>query len=217
MTRKVTHDGLLFWAAMIAIGCAALLASRGYGQEPTNLKPYDSLVELRSDGGQGTGTLVYIKPGTDIGVVLTARHVAKKPYQELQATWLWAQKGRTKAVTYSVAKGSKFDTDMALVACRVPDGIEPTKVVPFDPANGPWIAAGYRDKMLRVTGPLYSVRHTPDGKIIVDEPFIPGMSGGFICDRYGRVVGVIVAKGDGVGVCSDGENLQQLLKASLPE
>lgn len=206
-----------FWVTVIAIALCCIAVARADGQEPTNREPYKSLVELRDAGGQGTSTLVYVRPGTDFGVLLTARHVAEKPHKQMQANWIWAQAGKHPAMTYCIVSGSEFSTDMGLVVTHVPAGIKPVQVVPFDNAAGPWTAAGYRDEALRVNGPVFQVRHTSDGKIIFDEEFIPGQSGGFVCNRFGQVVGVIVAKGGGIGVASDGQTLQELIRRQLPE
>lgn len=204
-----------FWPILIVIAICAFVV-RANGQEPTNREPYKSLVELRDSGGQGTGTLIYKFPnGT--GAVLTARHVAQYPGKPLQGNWIWAKAGKTQGHTFCIVPGQQFDSDMALVAIEVPANIRPIKVVPFNENDGPWTAAGYRDGALRVNGPVSAVHHTSNGEIIFNEEFIPGMSGGFVCNRFGQVVGVVVATGNGVGVASDGDTLQRLIKGQLPE
>lgn len=214
-------NDILFWFVVIIIGAASFaVATRAHGQEPTNREPYKSLVELRDSGGQGTGTLIFVRENVDgktLGVVLTARHVAEQPYKRMQADWIWAGAGKRPAMTYCIVSGGDFSTDMGLVITYVPAGIKPIHVVPFDANAGPWTAAGYRDGALRVNGPVNSVHHTSDGKIIFNEEFIPGQSGGFVCNRFGQVVGVVVATGNGVGVASDGDTLQRLIQERLPE
>lgn len=213
-------DDMIFWPVAIVIGLAVLaFCNRANSQEPTSREPYKSLVELRDSGGQGTGTLICVRQTADgktLGVVLTARHVAEQPYKRMQANWIWAGAGKYPAMTYCIVSGGDFSSDMGLVVTYVPAGIKPIQVVPFDNNAGPWTAAGYRDGALRVNGPVSSVHHTSDGKIIFNEEFIPGQSGGFVCNRFGQVVGVVVATGNGVGVASDGTTLQRLIQEKLP-
>lgn len=221
--RNDPRDGLLFVLTMIGIGIAALCITTSVrGQEYT--EPYRAVCELSVPGlGQGSGTLIAVREDLGLGIGLSCRHVCRKPYQEMTADWIWAGCGKTKAVTLAVIDGRGFDTDMAVFVTEIPRGVKPVPVVTFNEDEGPWIAAGYRDNLLRVAGPTPRVNYngrTIATKYLAGEPgghvFVGGMSGGPLFNSWGEIVGVVVASDDKtMSLCSDGPALKALVDRFL--
>lgn len=234
MHSKPRKDGWLFWSILfiVAMLCVALSQFRAQAQgehfytqpnlpnqqqlppqDSGNLQPYTALVEIQMPGGngQGTGTLVAKKGST--GLILSARHVAIAPGEIVGLNWISAGGQKTAGQTIKVMRGNGFASDMALIVGEVPASVQPAQVAKFDPANAPFYGAGYRDHILRVGGPYNSVFHGENGELIISEPWVHGMSGGAVYDKFGRLVGVVVASnGKNHAVASDGPNLQELLR-----
>lgn len=201
-----------FWVlfAFSLVWAWALLAGASFGQTTA---PYMAIAEVRHPGWAGSGTLIATAPDGR-GLVLSCRHVNPTVGHESQVSWLWADHvsiGRT----VSVVKGSGFQSDLAFVeTATVPDGVSPVPVTTFTEVGLPIWAAGFREGKMRITRPTYTVEVRPDGLIGIDRAFIPGMSGGPLFNRYGEVVGVVVASDMKMyGVSVDGPLLQRFVAA----
>lgn len=181
---------------------------------------YRSVVQLNLQEGrqawQGSGVLV-ARSG-DTGLILSCRHVNTKVGLKVKVTWHgapgsgWPSGSITTVgkVVYS-HKGDDLPTDLALVQAPIPPGVDAIPVVPFDSANGPWRSVGYRDNKLLVSE-ASGVEPGEDGLVVFNAPYLQGMSGGAVFDRYGRVVAVIVASDfKKIGIAVDGHRLHQML------
>lgn len=181
------------------------------------IAPYRSLCMIRTSSGQGSGTLI-AKGQDGRGVILTCRHVASKIGDDVLVSFLWAGGGETcSGAVVRVVKGRGFDTDLAIVLVdQVPAGIEPRRVVRLDKTKGPWIAAGFRGGVMRVTHPILTLLEHPNGLVTVPAPFVGGMSGGALFDKYGNVVAVVVASDFATtGIAADGDNLHRMVDEFL--
>lgn len=200
-------NSLLFWPIMAIV---ILLACKfANGQDVT---PYTAIMEITIPGGQGYGTGTVVAKQGDTGLILTASHVALQPGDSVGLNWLSVAGQKTTGVTVKTMGGDTYATDMALIVGKVPAGIQPVKVVKFNPANGPFVAAGYRDRLLRVGGPYAVVKKTQADSLAIDSPLVHGQSGGALFDHYGNLTGVIIASDCKTwAICSDGAYLERLL------
>lgn len=195
-----------------------LAAKFANGQDVT---PYTALVEIGMPGNQGFGSGTLIakqKVGNEYaGIILSARHVALQEGSVVTINWLSDGGIKTMGRTWKLIHGDGYATDMSLICCEVPAGVQPVKVVKFNPANGPFLSAGYRDGLLRVGGPYHNVTKTKSDSLYVDSPLCHGMSGGALFDRYGNVVGIVIASDTkSWGIFSDGQYLERLLSDTVP-
>lgn len=192
-------------------------------------EPYRAVCEIRvlnSRGAvrwTGSGTLVARTRAADgqmIGLVNSCRHVNPEVGMKVLVVWHgWGIEKATDKPPQSFGMvahvvqgaGDDWGTDLAVVMAPVPENIRPVPVARFDPANGPWMSAGYRG------GKFYYVMATEayaqGSAIVLNSPFVKGQSGGVTFDRFGRQVGVVVASNwSNVGWSADGENMANMLK-----
>lgn len=169
----------------------------------------------------GSGTLIGIKD--DKGIVLSCRHVNPRLGMVVKLEWLAAENQVTSGKVIDVVhrfhrRGmSQFQTDLALVETELPRDVTPMYVARFDPDNGPWTSIGCRrDRMYQS---IADEGREEGSMLIFNSGYLKGNSGGATYDKYGRIVGVIVASGDDntFGISADGEELRKLLeKHGLP-
>jgi S1-C subfamily serine protease len=178
--------------------------------------PYKSIGEIRTSRGQGSGTAI-ARSAYGHGLVVSCRHVNVREGDRVTVAFLWSTVDRDPipARVIAIVPGARFDSDLALVMTdRLPSDVRMQPVYKFDPAGGPWVAAGFRSGRLRVTSPaIQEAVHRSDGLIVIPTPLIPGQSGGPLYDRYGRVVGIVVASDfRSTGLAADGEALHGLVR-----
>jgi S1-C subfamily serine protease len=173
--------------------------------------PQQSICELHAPGWTGTGTLIGVSG--DQGLILTARHVADRVGLRMTANWLWAPRPvSTPCVVIAILPGLRFDTDMAAIVTTLPKSlvIKPVAVVPFDAANGPWTAWGFRGGKMRLA--RVSEARVQDNYVFLNAALVPGMSGGPCLDRFGRIVAVDVASDFAtLGIAADGPALRDFV------
>lgn len=168
-----------------------------------------AVVEIGCPGWTGSGTVVATTESKCL--VLSCRHVSDHVGMAVTVKFAYLETAIPGKVVY-VLRGSDYTTDLALIVCPRPRQAVPVKVAKFDPHNGPWFSVGWRDGKLRLA--TATEAHEEVGGIIESNvPFVQGMSGGATFDRYGRLVGVVVASDfKSVGISSDGPQLRALLR-----
>ncbi len=133
----------------------------------------------------GSGVLIGVSGGK--ALILTAAHVAIEP--GLPASCDWAGQV-TRGRVLRVAP----DTDAALLLVARPDGVYAVSVAMPSKQTGPFVCAGYpgydRGTLRIQTGEYAGLNR---GTLTVTCRPEPGMSGGAVFDRHGRVVGAVSA------------------------
>lgn len=180
------------------------------GEAPASYRPYRAVCHIDVGDAAGSGVLVGTRQdGT--ALVLSCRHVNQTVGQVVTVSWPLAGGQKSAGVVYEVIRGNGFDTDLALVVCQRPVGVDPIKVAAFDPAAGPFVGAGWRDGQLRIA--VADVAALKGQSLIwLPSPFVGGMSGGALFNRKGEQVAVVVAS-DRVtwGVSCDGPLLHAMI------
>jgi hypothetical protein len=219
---KITRENIVpIWLAILAWALFGLfVAARVQSAEPyiypvpspvpASFKPYAPICHIRNGNISGSGTLIATRPDGS-ALVLSCRHVNQQVGNVVEISWPLAGGQTSPGVVWDVIPGDGFDTDIALVICEAPIGVSPVSVAKFDPRDGGYVAAGWRDGMLRVAPwPLAELRG--QSLIWCNTPYIGGMSGGALFNRKGELVGVVVAS-DRVtwGVSVDGPLLHHTI------
>lgn len=204
----------VFIGAAVVGGEPEPMAPPSYLDDPSQfdqatLRVIGSVCEVAVSNGaityRGSGTLVgFTKEGQ--AIVLSCRHVCEQVGNHV--TLKWPQYGETSygtVVHVEAGRTPEWSSDLALIVCDRPKGVDPVKVADFCPKCGPWVAIGWRNNQIRVA---FAERATlVAGVIKVNSPFVGGQSGGALFDRYGRLVGVTVAASDEYGLSSMPQNL----------
>lgn len=170
--------------------------------------PYQSVCQITTDGGQGSGTLVAVSGGK--ALILTCRHVANSVETDVKVQWLAAGNQESAGKVVSVVNGNEFNNDLAVVIADAPKGVQPVPVSEFNQQHGPFRCVGFRRGVMYES--LAMSAYEKNGLITLSEPFIGGMSGGPVFDRFGHVVGVVVGSDmKTFGVAANGHYLKQLI------
>ena len=147
--------------------CAVVgLASLAAAQEPFAFTPnhthpayktMQAVCQLRIGKASGSGTLVGVRD--DLALILTCRHVAQRVGAEAVVSWPLADNQQMTGVVTEIVprqpdketdKLGRFSTDLAIVICRRPKGVDPVRVTSFMPGEGPYIAMGWRAGLFRL-------------------------------------------------------------------
>jgi hypothetical protein len=133
---------------------------------------------------------------------------------KLTVRFPWAGNQQFVGRVVEVIPGRGFDTDLALLVCQRPKGVNPVEVRSYENefawSKGRWISAGWRSGQMRIA--TAGAGKLEGGLLFLDSPFVGGQSGGATFDNFGRLVAVVVAS-DGltVGVSVDGLELRRLI------
>ncbi len=163
----------------------------------------------------GSGTL--IATGNGRGLILSCRHVADKVGTKVKLNWVSVGQETVGVVIEVVPRTgtrrrSSWGNDLALIEANIPIGLTPVSVVKFDPDNGPWTCRGFRSGTAYTA--VTSKAKLKGDQIVLSALFWGGESGGAVLDKYGQLVGVIVASESergSTGIAANGEALQDLL------
>lgn len=183
-------------ALLSCIGIVCLVASA----HADPYAPYRAVCELRVGGVKGSGTLIYRRQ--DYGVVLSCRHVCQMEGLPVVLRWGAAGNQITSGRVLKVVPGASFNDDLALVECGAPRGVRPVRIGSPCLSDRTWVSIGYRNGMRMAVA---SEGRMQSNMFVTDSPFVKGMSGGPTFDRYGRLIGVVVASDFvNTGVSCDG-------------
>jgi hypothetical protein len=151
--------------------------------------PYDSVCEILVEDGNywagGSATLIAVSDSK--ALLLTCKHVAQEPGNEVLINW--ASTGE-QSVGRVIAVGTK--QDIAMVICPRPIGLRPVPIAQADmEETGKITNVGYPG----ITGTLEwqtgLLNWVSEYEIDYSCRPIPGMSGGATFDQYGNICGVI--------------------------
>lgn len=206
--------GILFVLGLTVL--LAGLAIRHSSAQSVVWKPFQSMVQLKMPKWSGSGTLIAVKGGR--GLILSCRHVAYKVGNPVELQWVTVGQQTEGEVVEVVPRTGrrgtdKWQNDLALIEADVPAGLKPIPVAKFDANNGPWTCIGFRGKAAYIA--VTSEAKKVDDAIVLSALFWGGESGGAVLDKYGQLVGVIVASEDNsgsTGIAANGEALQALLE-----
>lgn len=161
-------------------------------------KYHDSIVEVATSGGTGTGVLIKVDKDKKVkdgyeGLVLTAWHVIQDDIVDGTIKVTYRNKRRAKGcqvVQYDEA------TDVAVLWVWVPGDVEPAKLATDSVKRGDrleLVGLGGGTNLLscvRAFEASASPPSTPE-KIFADVPLLPGDSGGPVFNQNHEVVGII--------------------------
>ena len=195
----VVHAAISF--VILALSVTVSHAQVGVETSHWNWTPeatyHDSVVEIETESGSGTGVLVHIykdRPVADgfEGLCLTAQHVVGDEVESGNIKVIYRNGKRAK---HCKVVASNMSSDVALLLVWVPAKVKPVALAKNAASKG---------SSLEFCGlgggtPLGSLRHfsstsdspTNTGKIYAPVPLLPGDSGGPVFDEQGDVVGII--------------------------
>ena len=159
---------------------------------------HDSVVEISSEAGAGTGVLIstdrtrIFKKG-HVGHVLTALHVIKNDIVNGKLRVRYRNRAETRDCT--VVKHSE-EKDIAIVRVWVPQGIREARLASVPIERGDQlelVGLGGGTNLAYCVRAFKSAASPPSSaeKIFADVPLLPGDSGGPIFNSRHEVVGVI--------------------------
>lgn len=161
-------------------------------------KYHDSIVEVSTSGGSGTGVLIKadkskrVKDGYE-GLVLTAWHVIQDDIVDGKIKVTYRNKRRAKG-----CQVVQFDeaTDVAILWVWVPGDIEPAKLAQESVQRGDrleLVGLGGGTNLLSCVRAFEASASPPSSpeKIFADVPLLPGDSGGPVFNQNHEVVGII--------------------------
>ena len=198
MNRLSISLSLAIAIILTAISQAQVGENSGLWKWTKKLPHHDSIVEVVSQGGSGTGVVISInetRPNKDgfEGYVLTAWHVIQDDIDESKIKVSYRNGRRSKGckvVQYNEEK------DVALLWVWVPDGIEAAKLAtkPIERGNQLEFAGlGGGSDLKCCIRHFSAVASSPSTleKIFADVPLLPGDSGGPVFNEDHEVVGII--------------------------
>lgn len=200
------RSGLLFW---LILAFAILFASRVYSYPPE----FEAVCQLSDSSGYGSGAMV--ASNEKASLVLTVRHVVGTPGNPEKVKWLGTKYYSQGYTLENLADPDDYRweaSDLALVVCPKPNRtIKPVTVALFEQSAGPWYGVGFVSGRLKVVKIKYCVYDK--GLLICTPMFIPGMSGGPLFDKRGKVVGVISSYNDtfNIGCAIANPNMAKIL------
>ena len=161
-------------------------------------KYHDTIVEVSTEHGSGTGVLIRVDKSKEIkggyeGLVLTAWHVVQDDAVDGKIKVTYRSKRRARGcqvVEHDEAK------DVALLWVWVPKGIEPAELATASVKRGDkleLVGLGGGTKLADCVRCFRSEASPPSTieKIFADVPLLPGDSGGPVFNSKHQVVGII--------------------------
>lgn len=159
---------------------------------------HDSIVEVSTSGGSGTGVLISVnkdKPVKDgyEGYVLTAWHVIQDDIVDGKVKVTYQSKRRSKDCRVVEHDEEK---DVAILWVWVPKGVEPAKLATKTVERGDkleLVGLGGGTDLSCCVRAFEAVASPPSSfeKIFADVPLLPGDSGGPVFNADHEVVGII--------------------------
>ena len=196
----VVHAAISF--VILALSVTVSHAQVGVETSHWNWTPeatyHDSVVEIETESGSGTGVLVHIYKERPVangfeGLCLTAQHVVGDEEEEPSNIKVVYRNGKRAKRCKVVA--SNRSSDVALLLVWVPPNVKPVSLAKNSAIKG---------SSLEFCGlgggtPLGSLRHfsstsdspTNTAKIFAPVSLLPGDSGGPVFDAQGDLVGII--------------------------
>lgn len=159
---------------------------------------HQSIVEVSTSGGTGTGVLIHINKEKPVrngfeGYVLTAWHVIQDDITDGKIKVTYRNKRRAKGCTVLQHDEEK---DVAILWVWVPEGVEPAKLATKRVQRGDkleLIGLGGGTDLSTCVRAFEGVASPPSSaeKIFADVALLPGDSGGPVLNADHEVVGVI--------------------------
>lgn len=160
---------------------------------------HDSIVEVWTSGGTGTGVLIKVDKDKKVkdgyeGLVLTAWHVIKDDIEDGQIKVTYRNKRRAKGC--KVLEYGDGQTDIAILWVWVPEGVEPAKLASQPVERGDrleLVGLGGGTNLLKCVRSFEASASPPTKprKIFSDVVLLPGDSGGPVFNEKHEVVGII--------------------------
>ena len=161
-------------------------------------KYHDTIVEVSTEHGSGTGVLIRVDKSEEIkggyeGLVLTAWHVVQDDAVGGKIKVTYRNKRRAKGCQVVEHDEGK---DVALLWVWVPKGVEPAKLATTSVKRGDTlelVGLGGGTKLADCVRCFKSEASPPSTieKIFADVPLLPGDSGGPVFNSEHQVVGII--------------------------
>lgn len=196
---------LIVLTVVIGVLCAP---AKGAELSPSTCR----IVEFNADNVMASayGSGVLVAKANTVGYVLTAQHVADtQPGGKLVAIFPASEKF---AYACHDRQDSPNDTDLAVLTIDIPRDIAPRPISmqPLAVGDAVWQSGyGNREEAPAETWSLVLplreqvgdtiYRYAEPSLLMVSTPARSGDSGGPICDRHGRIVGIISATGEKAG------------------
>lgn len=196
-----------------SILCLGLLFSCGLAAQAKY--PYNSVCIVDHGSWTGTGTIIAVQG--NYAYILSARHVGRREGDFVKLTWPWGVKQTREGRVLEIVDGKGWGSDLCIIKCWKPLGLQPVEYQSYNAVESEWfVTIGYRGGNLFVSKAQKCVQSKDyPGALVLDSGVYGGMSGGPAFNKYGKLVGVVVA-GPAAGpndftVLADGENLKRLI------
>ena len=197
--NRLTISLTIFLLGSISVSLSAQVGeSSGLWKWTEKLPHHESIVEVSTSGGSGTGVVIFVneeKPVKDgfEGYVLTAWHVIQDDIQHSKIKVSYRNGRRSKGC--KVVEYDE-DKDVALLWVWVPKDITAAKVATKPIEGGDTLefaGLGGGSDLSCCIRHFSAVASTPSSveKIFADVPLLPGDSGGPVFNEDHEVVGII--------------------------